>query len=302
MKHLSKLLTLALLLSGFSAYGQITKGEIFGTVTDPNGDTLPGVSISVTSPALQGQRSAVTNGQGFFRLPLLPMGTYRVSYVFTGFRTVVRENIVVKVGEKTRSDAKLFTDTLEQEMIVTADTPLIDVSTTDSKTELGSDYLESVPTLQRTIEDVAKLTPGVSGVYIDTVNGTNSGLPSMRGGGQEGNQYTVDGVSSRGSIALNSNLTQNFDSIETLQIVSDPFSPEFGKSLGGAINVVTKSGSNEFAGEAGFQYRNDSLEASRKAVQTTNTTTGLDRNKLWANLGGPIIKDKVWFFRLIQPR
>ena len=132
-------------------------------------------------------------------------------------------------------------------------------------------------------------------VWIRSTGGEN-GLPNIRAGGQEGNNYVVDGLSSRSSQGFGAGINQNFDSIDSLLIVSDPFSPEYGKTLGGAINVVTKSGGNDFSGEVGYQYRDDSLEADREPVLNPNTTTGFERNKGWANVGGYFIKDKLWFF------
>jgi hypothetical protein len=289
-------LCLGLLFLSTFAFAQTQSGEIYGTVTDQGGAALPGVTITVTSDSLQGQRTAVTNDKGIYRLPLLPMGTYRVVFTMAGFSTVEVKNVKTIVGEKNRVDRVLEPSTVQEALVVTADTPLIDSSTSDNKFEFNADNLEMIPTLTRSVEDVAKFVPGVTGVRINTVAGGTGGLPNIRGQGQEGNQYVVDGLGARGSISFDNVVEQNFDSIDSLQVVSDPYSPEYGKALGGAINVVTKSGGNEFSGEFGYQFRNDSLEADREPVQADNTITGFDRTKLWANVGGPIVKDKVWFF------
>jgi hypothetical protein len=284
-------------LSGLSVLAQsTTKAEIYGTVTDQNGEALPGVVVTATSESLIGQRSAVTNEKGSYRFPLVPAGAYTLTFTFTGFRTAEVNGVTAKVGEKTLQDQTLEPSTLEEALVVTADTPLTDTSSTDSKSTFDSEQLATIPTLQRSVQDVAKFVPGVTGVRMDSVNGGENGLPNIRAGGQEGNQYVVDGLSSRSSQGFGAGINQNFDSIDSLLIVSDPFSPEYGKSLGGAINVVTKSGGNEFSGEFGYQFRDDSMESDREPVLNPSSTTGFERKKLWANVGGYVVKDKLWFF------
>lgn len=289
-------LCLGLLLFGTFAFAQTQSGEIYGTVTDQSGAPLPGVTVTVSSDSLLGERTDVTNDKGIYRFPLLPKGDYRVVFTMAGFNTVDVKNVGSNIGEKTRLDRKLEASTVQETLVVTSDTPLIDSSTSDNKYEFDSENLDLIPTLTRSIEDVAKFVPGVTGIRINTVAGGTGGLPNIRGQGQEGNQYVVDGLGVRGSISFDNVVEQNFDSIESLQVVSDPYSPEYGKALGGAINVVTKSGGNEFAGEFGYQFRDDSMEADREPVQADNTITGFDRTKYWANVGGPIVKDKIWFF------
>ncbi len=284
------------LLLTVSMFAQTTKGEINGTVFDESGTALPGVTVVVSSAKLQGTRTTVTNAKGFYRFPLLPLGYYTATYSIPGFTTYTKKGIGVKVGEKTKVPITLKAAKLSESIVVTAEAPLVDASTTDSSVEMGAKHLDSIPTLSRSVEDVAKFVPGVTGVRMDSVTGGEGGIPNIRGAGQEGNQYMVDGTSVRSSMGFDNNVAQNFDSIDSLQVISDPFSPEFGKTMGGAINAVTKSGGNEFHGEAGFQYRNSSLEATRQHVQNDSSVTGFSRNKQWYNVGGYIIKDKLWFF------
>jgi outer membrane receptor for ferrienterochelin and colicin len=295
-KKMLLMTTVFLLSMGTAAFAQYTKGEVYGTVTDQNGEALPGVVVTATSDALIGQRSAVTNEKGSYRFPLLPSGGFTLTFTFTGFRTAEVKGIQVTIGEKTQVNQTLEPSTLEEALVVTAERPMTDASTTDSKTVFDAEQLDSIPTLARDVADVAKFVPGVTGVRMDSVNGGEGGLPNIRGGGQEGNQYVVDGLSSRSTQGFGVGINQNFDSIDSLLVVSDPFSPEYGKALGGAINIVTKSGGNEFSGEAGYQFRDDSLEADREPVQASNTVTGFERKKFWANAGGYFVKDKLWFF------
>lgn len=284
------------LLLTVSMFAQTTKGEINGTVFDESGTALPGVTVVVSSIKLQGTRTTVTNAKGFYRFPLLPFGAYTATYSIPGFATYTKKGVGVRVGEKAKVNITLKAAKVSESIVVTAEAPLVDVSTTDSSMEMTSKTLDTIPTLSRSVEDVAKFVPGVTGVRMDSVHGGEGGEPNIRGAGQEGNQYMVDGTSVRSSMGFGNNVSQNFDSIDSLQIITDPFSPEFGKTMGGAINTVTKSGGNEFHGEAGMQYRNASLEAERQHVQNDSSVTGFSRNKQWYNAGGYIIKDKLWFF------
>ncbi len=284
------------LLLTVSMFAQTTKGEINGTVFDESGTALPGVTVVVSSDKLQGTRTTVTNAKGFYRFPLLPLGAYTATYSIPGFQTYTKKGIGVNVGEKTKVEITLKAAKVSESIVVTAEAPLVDTSTTDSSMQMSSLTLSSIPTLARSVEDMAKFVPGVTGVRMDSVNGDEGGSPSIAGSGQEGNQYMVDGTSVRSSMGFGNNVAQNFDSIDSLQIITDPFSPEFGKTMGGAINAVTKSGGNEFHGEAGFQYRNSGLQSSRQHVQNDSSVTGFTRNKQWYNVGGYIIKDKLWFF------
>ena len=288
--------TLFLILMGSQAFAQTTSGEIYGTITDANNDALPGVVVTLVGDKMQSQRTVTSNTDGTFRFLLIPKGDYTITYIMPGFQTIKTDNVSVRTGEKTRQNQVMETSSVQELLTVVAESPLIDSSTTDSRFEFDTEELSKIPTLARSIDDIVKFTPGVTGVRMDAVNGDEGGMPNIRGAGQEGNQYVIDGLSSRGSMNFDNIVPQNFDSIESLQVISDPFSPEYGKTMGGAINVVTKSGGNDFFGEVGYQFRNDSLEADREPVQTANTTTGLDRSKLWSNLGGYIVKDKLWFF------
>ncbi len=184
----------------------------------------------------------------------------------------------------------------EQIIVVTEAAPLIETDTADLSTRITSEELDTMPSAARDFRDVTKFIPGVTGVRINTVDGsTGDGLPSIRGEGQYGNNYLVDGLSVRDPATKSTGSPLNFDAIQEIQIITDGFSPEYGRALGGVVNVITKSGSNEFHGELALQYESDAL-------------SGDEKDSLWAqnrdftkffpyfNIGGPILKDKLWFF------
>ena len=273
-------------------------GEIKGRVMDDAGQGLPGVEITVAGPALQGVRSVLSSRDGNYFLPLLPVGTYTLTFKLQGFETVIQEKVIVRLGLTTTVAVKMAASALHKEITVTAEEPLIDRTSTDTSTRLSAADLERIPAQNRTVVDLTKFTPGVTGVRTNTRRGTaTEGQPSFRGEGEEGNHWVVDGLSVSGVRFKNSGLRLNFDSLEEVQIISDPFSPEYGAAYGGVINMVTKSGSNEFHGAASLVFNNKMLQAGRRPqLSIVSEPKDYSNANAFLNLGGPIIKDKLWFF------
>jgi len=273
-------------------------GEIRGKVTDDTGQGLPGVEISAAGPALQGVRSVLSSKDGDFFFPLLPVGSYTLTFRLPGFDTLIQEKVIVRLGMTTTLTVKLAASTLHKEVTVTAEVPLIDKTSTDTSYRLSAADLEKIPSQNRTIVDVTKYTPGVTGVRVNTRRGSaTEGQPSFRGEGEEGNHWVVDGLSVSGVRFKNSGLRLNFDSLEEVQIISDPFSPEYGAAYGGVVNMVTKSGSNEFHGAASLVFDNKAFQADRRPqLSIVSEPNDFSNANAFFNLGGPVVKDKLWFF------
>lgn len=285
-----------LLLS--SAVLAIETGEIQGKVTDENGIGLPGVEITAKSPSLQGMRAVLSSKTGEFTFPLLPVGTYTLSFSLDVFTPIIQRNVIVRLGQVTDIKITMKLSEIREEIVVTAKAPLIDKTSTDTSFHITSEDLERIPAQNRTVVDVIKLTPGVTGVRVNTRRGISTeGQPSFRGEGEEGNNWIVDGLSISGVRLRNSGMRLNFDSIDEIQIISDPFSPEFGSAYGGIINMVTKSGSNEIGGEFSLVFSDKRLQASRRDQLAVVSEPERFSNYNWYfNLGGPLIRDKLWFF------
>ncbi|MCX6566209.1 MAG: carboxypeptidase regulatory-like domain-containing protein [Candidatus Aminicenantes bacterium] len=273
-------------------------GEIRGKVVDDGGLALPGVEIRAAGPALQGIRTVFSTKEGIFQFPLLPVGRYTLTFKLPGFTTVVQENAVVRLGLTTTLTVRMPQAAIETEVVVTAETPLLDKNSTDTSYRLSATDLEKIPAQNRTIVDVVKFTPGATGVRADTRRGTaTEGQPSFRGAGAEGNNWIIDGLAVSGVRLKDSGVKLNFDSLEEIQIISDPFSPEYGSAYGGIINMVTKSGSNRFHGEASLLLENKHLQAARESqLSVVSEPNAFSNTDAYINLGGPIFKDKLWFF------
>ncbi len=276
----------------------IETGKIQGKVTDESGIGLPGVQITVKSPNLQGVRAVISSKSGEFNFPLLPVGNYTLRFLQEGFTPLVQENIIVRLGQVTDLRIIMQLSEIKEEIVVTAKTPLIDKTSTNTSFHITSDELEKIPAQNRTVVDVIKFTPGVTGVRVNTRRGiAMEGQPSFRGEGEEGNNWIVDGLSISGVRLRNSGMRLNFDSIDEIQIISDPFSPEFGSAYGGIINMVTKSGSNQIEGEFSLVFSDKRLQSSRKEQLAVISEPERFSNYNWYfNLGGPLIKDRLWFF------
>jgi hypothetical protein len=271
-------------------------GEIKGQVMDESGELLPGVSITAQSPQLQGIRTTVSDSEGRFRLPLLPIGVYSLTFELEGFSKTTQSGYNVRLGFTISIKVVLKVATIEEEVMVTAEQPMIDKTKADTSYRINVDELTRAPIQERTIEEIVAYTPGVTGVRTSSLEGAGTGLPSFRGEGEEGNNWLIDGLSARGVTYNDPGAILNYDAWEEVQVVSDGFSPDWGQALGGTINIVTKSGSNEFHGELGALIRNWNLRASRESQLSLATEPNTNHNQFFGNMGGPIIKDKIWFF------
>ncbi|MFW6124032.1 MAG: TonB-dependent receptor [Acidobacteriota bacterium] len=280
-----------------SAFSSET-GEIKGCVQNRDGNRLPGVEISIEGKSLQGTRTIFSSSEGEFRFPLLPIGEYTISFYLEGFAPQVQENVTVRLGRVTDLSVVMEASKLEEEVTVTATAPLIDKTSADTSYYLSSNNLEKLPGQNRTVVDAVKFTPGATGVRMNTRKGTSEeGQPSFRGEGQEGNNWIVDGLCISGVRLRNSGIRLNFDSIEEIQVISDPFSPEYGSAYGGIINMVTKTGSNDLSGEFSLVFMDKNLQSQRMDQLSVISQPDYFSDYNWYfNMGGPIVKDKLWFF------
>jgi hypothetical protein len=276
----------------------IETGEIKGKVVDENGEALPGVEITAKSPHLQGIRSVLSTANGDFSFPLLPVGRYTLTFKHESFNPVIQENVIVRLGRVTDLTVTMKISEIQEEVIVTATPPLIDKTSTDTSYLFSERELEKIPVQTRNMVDVVKFAPGVTGVRVNTRRGlANQGQPSFRGEGEEGNTWVVDGLAISGVRLKNAGVHINFDSIDEIQILSDPFSPEYGPAYGGIINMVTKSGSNDLTGEFSLVFTNKHLQSSRQEqLAIVSEPANFSNHNWFFNLGGPLIKDKLWFF------
>jgi hypothetical protein len=292
-RWLSIFMVLALAAVGLAAnvaYAQTT-GDIDGTVTDTNNAPLPGASVTIASAALQGTRTSVTDAAGRFRFPALPTGNYTVTAALSGFTKIEKTNVHVSIGAVATVPVQMSVS-VKEEVIVTGEAPVIDTAKTTIGVTNSSEQIQKLP-LARNFTSVATTAPGT---------GTdNSGGITFYGATGLENQYIVDGVNTTGIKIGNQGKLLTNEFVQEVEVKTGGYEAEFGRALGGTINVVTKSGGNEFHGDVFGYYDNKSLSSS-DAHDADRTAVGASllvlptRYDFGADLGGYFLKDRLWFF------
>ena len=286
-----RVVVITLLLLGLAvplaAQGALT-GSVRGTVKDPDGGVLPGVTVTATSDQLvAGKLTAVTDERGAYRFPSLPPGTYAVDAELSGFKTARQEGVRVSLGGALAVDLVLSMAAMAEEITVTAEAPVVSVVSNTVATSFGGEFLDNQP-LPR---DYYALLSAAPGVTLDV--GSSSSMMAYGGTSQSQNAYTLDGVNVADTANGQYWLLPSIQWMQEIQIAGLGASAEYGGFTGGIINGVTKSGGNEFQGGVEFYYQpkswTDSNDPSGEATPYSFTDASI-------SLGGPVVKDKLWYF------
>src|ERR1035441_10141021 len=276
------------LLAAIPVWAQgIPTGTLNGNVSDDNGASLPGVSVRVTSPALQGARTTVTNVNGDYTFAFLPPGDYAVKMTLSGFQTVTKTT-KVSSGQQIALSAKLSLSGVATVVSVSAQSETVSQGSA-ATTTYSADTLDKLP-VARTIQSSVSLTPGVN------TNGPN-GMVTIAGGMSFDSTFTINGVNIQDNIRGTPTAVYIEDAIQETSTMTSGVSAEYGRFTGGVVNAVTKRGGNAFSGSFRMTENNDNTKA-----QTPIHTTYLDK---WiptyeGTLGGPIWKDTIWFFGAVR--
>ncbi len=293
MQRLLRALLLGLPLLSSSLLLAQTTGDISGRVSDEQGGALPGVTVEARSPAFQGARAAISDATGAFRLILLPPGTYKVSANLQGFARV-EQTVVVALGKTATSEIRMSA-AIREEVIVSGAAPVVDTSSTTVGTNIDNQKIRSLPT-GRNYTSIVQISPGVSTQTSNTEAFANA--ITVYGSTALENSFVIDGVLTSGVEYGAQGKELNYEFIQELDVKTGGYQAEFGRSTGGIVNVITKSGGNEFHGEVFTYYDNNSLQANNKHKNETlfGTSEGFNRLDYGADLGGYILKDDLWFF------
>ncbi len=295
-------LAFALVAAPAAAQTSAITGALFGVITDTQGGPLPGVTVTISSPALQGTRTATTNAAGEYNFPLLPPGTYRIESNISGFEPQIRDNVVVSLNRTTKINIPMSLSRVSESVTVTGNSVVIDPTQTNTQVNMKSDFLElaTIGQAGRSYQDVLQAVPGVA----DQAGA--GGNPSFFGANLGQNAYQVDGLNTTDPVTHTFSLNMGFDAIQEIAVQTGGFEAEYGRAVGGIINVITKSGGNNFSGTADVRYTSNKLteQGSRRADFPPGTTTlANDKNAREyrtlnpeASIGGPILLDRVWFF------
>jgi len=286
------------------AQSQATTGDIEGRVLDPNGAVVPNASVTARNQATGFERTANTDGDGNYRIVLLPPGTYSVEATAGGFNKVGANAVQVTVGSKTSLDLSLTTGGVREEMIISAEPPAVETTRTSISTTINERSIQNLPINGRNFQDFATLSPGVirdpRGGDL-SVGGQRGTLNSLQVDGVDNNNTFFGQALGRGGVRPPYQFSE--ESVQEFQVNQNGFSAEFGRAGGAVINVVTKSGTNAFHGGL-FEYlRDESLNANDPGTKATQARTGRPNkrpasriNQFGGRLGGPIVKNRAFFF------
>ncbi len=284
----------ALALLATPAMAQQT-GTIAGSVSDEQGAVLPGVSVTLESPSLITARTAVTGSGGGFSIPALPPGVYSATFALSGFQTVIQEDIRVQVAGTVALDIVLGISGVEETVTVTGDAPVVDVRNATVSTNIERELLEAVPT-GRNPWVMAGMVPGMVTGRLDVggSNGMQQYGMEIFGSSTSQQSFLVDGlkVNWPGGSGGFTMQYYGFSMYEEFNFQTSTHSAE-ADVAGVYMNMVTKSGGNEFSGDAVAYYTNESLQGEAAEQGANPIKSALDIN---GTLGGPIVRDQAWFF------
>ncbi|NIM59718.1 MAG: TonB-dependent receptor [Candidatus Aminicenantes bacterium] len=295
-----KVLMAALFVIGLSSFlcaqGSLT-GALNGKVLDNEGNALPGVTVTVEGPALLGKVAYVTTEAGTFRFPALAPGSgYQLTLELPGFNTIVRKGLIVSVGKSTSVTVKMAMATLEEEITVVGESPTVDVKSSKTAVNFSKSFIYNIP-MARDLYDVLNSIPGSLSEGV-----TYRRTSYIAGGTVRGNQYSLDGVTINDPVVMYPMTNINIDVYEEVEFGLGGHSAEVGIADGGFVNIVTRSGGNEFHGAATAEYYNEDMQKSLLSEEDL-IAVGLTKPAGWntwqdfsLSVGGPIIKDRVWFF------
>jgi hypothetical protein len=292
----------------------VLEGKLTGTVTDDKGELLPGVTVEITGPSVMGKRSALTSAKGIFVFLNVPRGTFKLTASMPGFKTYVQEDVILGAGSTVDIKVVMQIGAIEEQVTVVAASPIVDVKTSTVDSRLEREMLAKLPTTRDAFYDLSLTTPGM---FDHGSSGGGLPSPTAYSGASNENVFLVNGVNAtnpRGA-SFGSLVRVNYNSVEEVRVIALGTKAEYGSFSGAAIDVLTKSGSNAFHGNAALyaepvKWRTSNQPGDTDTYGTSwlwvgtpdspaNTLYGGPPKKSWeGNLtfGGPIIKDKIWFY------
>jgi len=300
---------IGLALAGTFLCAQAPTSKLFGTVTDEQGTSLPGVSIEATSPKLVGKGTGVSDENGVYRLFALTPGVYKVTFALQGFKTVTRDGIILELEQSVKLNVSMQLGAIEEEVTVVGQSPLIDVKSTVKGMTMTKEVFEMLPR-GRDFDTLVGAVPGVqnesmlSGISVDGASGAE-------------NMYYVDGTDITNLYLGRRGQGVAFEFVDEVQVKASGYQAEYGGSLGGVIQVITRQGGNAFHGDVLGYYSGSRLNGKERDTLRLNPydiskaeyvnyqdlygKDKVDRVEAGFGLGGYFIKDRLWFYGSFLP-
>jgi len=288
------------------SYAQVSydTATLKGIIYDPNGGVVPGATVTVTNPATGVTRTVKSGGEGTYQVPALPPGTYEVTVEAAGFSKAIAKNIGLTVGEAVPYDIRLALGTVNELVEVTGLPPLIETEQTQQANTVNQRQVENLPNVSRRFTEAIYTVPGVASSNAPVVQDQNLGTGylasgfSVGGSNGRNNLLTVDGGENDYGSGAPRVRDIPIDSLQEFQVNRNGFAAEFGNTVGTAINIVTKSGSNALHGSGYLYFHNEGLDSVNYFTQLINPGSKPFEQSVipGLTLGGPIKKDKLFFF------
>jgi Carboxypeptidase regulatory-like domain len=288
----------ALLLGGGvpTAVAQ-TAASIFGTVTDDSGAVVSGAKILATNTLTNEVRNTTTNEVGNYTFPELPVGVYRILVEREGFKSAVREGIELSLNRNARVSVQLSLGSVTERISVTGDAPLVETSTNEMGGLVDQKRVADLPLNGRNTQSLVSLIPGMENLQTGNSQGFQENKVVANGQRAEDSSFLLDGGDNTSPLRNYGNDVPNPDAIQEFRVITNNYSAEYGRTVGAVVNIVTKSGTNQFGGTLFEFLRNRSFNA-RNFFQAA--TTPLVQNQFGGTFGGPVIKNKTFFFASVE--
>src|ERR1700688_192071 len=288
----------AILALTFSAFAQVQNGQFTGTVSDPTGAAIANAKVTVNNPATDLNLSTTTNSSGNYTVKEVPPGVYKLTVEAPGFKTVSNAGVTANAGTIAHVDFKLLIGKASEVVEVTGEAAAVNTEDSRLSTTVSSTQINNLPLNGRNVFDLMQMSSGAVNVMgTDFENGHNTVVNGLR---EDFNGFLINGISNKGLSggAVNTPIE---DSVEEFQQLGLNLSAQYGNSAGGTVNLVTKSGTNAWHG-SGWEYiRNNALDANDFFNNQNNVARApLHFNQFGITLGGPIVKDKLFFFLSLQ--
>jgi hypothetical protein len=297
-QRMLSVLVVFLFIFGLSSpgFGQRQTGSIHGTITDKEKNPLPGATVSIVGVALMGSRDYVTSATGLFRFPALLSGEYELRAEMPGFKTQVRKSILVSIGKTTEVNIDLEVADVEEEVVMSSVTRVVDVESSKMSVNYGSPFLTRIP-MNRNLYDIQNSIPGAVSEDIEYFWSS-----SILGGTVRDQVYAMDGVPMNDPATFFSMVNLNVDVYDEIEFEVGGHPAEVGQAGSTYINIVTKSGGNKLSGSGTFYYTGKSLcqdlltPQKIKFLNVNPPEKYTDSKDFSFNIGGPFLKDRAWFF------
>jgi hypothetical protein len=296
----------AFLSPALNAQSAISTGAIQGRVEDISGALIPGVEVTITNTNTGLRQTTLSNEQGIFSFPALPVGTYRATATFAGFKAVEISGLNAAVGQTTAVSVRMEVGDVSQQVEVTASSEVLNTTDSHVSSVLGELFVFNLPSLRRNYTDFLLLTPTATtdGQFGDvSFAGSQGGAFSNYANSNASNAFTVDGANATsrywGSQRGLTRIPYLFgaESVQEFQVSVNPYSPAYGGAATGFVNTVTKSGTNGFHGHAFYYNRDSAIGAIDAVSKAAGRAKAVDeRHQGGAGVGGPIVRNKLFFF------